>query len=187
MNAIFFWEKSGGLTLAHKCNPYGPLLSLSMKKQGIQLELGDYAFEKEELENKRETTEVLHINWLHHFYRADDLQTAVKRLHHFVENLHVARALNYRIIWTMHNFYPHERPFPELDHLAQLTLCRLANHVIAHCKYSADLAAKHFYRTENLHVLTIPRVYKSPLRHPPIRPRRRRTLSIHPRPGTRLG
>ena len=110
MNAIFFWEKSGGLTLAHKCNPYGPLLSLSMKKQGIQLELGDYAFEKEELENKRETTEVLHINWLHHFYRADDLQTAVKRLHHFVENLHVARALNYRIIWTMHNFYPPRTP-----------------------------------------------------------------------------
>ena len=153
MNAIFFWEKAGGLTLAHKCNPYGPLLALSMKKQGIQLELGDYAFEKEWLEQKRKTHDILHINWLHHFYRAADLQTAVTRLNHFVENLHFARALNYRILWTMHNFYPHERPFPELDHIIQLTMCQMADHVIAHCNYSADLARKYFYRTENLHVI----------------------------------
>ena len=53
----------------------------------------------------------------------------------------------------MHNFYPHERPFPELDHIIQLTMCQMADHVIAHCNYSADLARKYFYRTENLHVI----------------------------------
>lgn len=153
MNAIFFWEKAGGLTLSHKCNPYGPLLALAMQKQNIHLELGDYAFEKEYLKQKRQTHDVLHINWLHHFYRAEDLKTAVQHLHHFVENLHFARQLDYKIIWTMHNFYPHERPFPELDHLAQVTMCDLADHVIAHCNYSADLARQHFYRTQNLHVI----------------------------------
>ena len=119
MNALFFWEKAGGLTLEHKCNPYGPLLARAMAKKGVHLELGDYAFEKAYLEEKRKTYEVLHINWLHHFYRAEDLQTGVTRLNDFVEKLNFAKHLGYRIVWTMHNFYPHERPFPELDHTPQ--------------------------------------------------------------------
>jgi len=153
MNALFFWEKAGGLTLEHKCNPYGPLLARAMAKKGVHLELGDYAFEKAYLTEKRKTNDVLHINWLHHFYRAEDLQTSVKRLNDFVERLNFAKYLGYRVVWTMHNFYPHERPFPELDHLAQLSMCRLADHVVAHCGYAADLARTHFYRTKNLHVI----------------------------------
>ena len=53
MNVLFFWERAGGLTLNHKCNPYGPLLSLAFEKIGFHLELGDYAFEKEWLKEKR--------------------------------------------------------------------------------------------------------------------------------------
>ena len=49
MNAIFFWEEAGGLTLTDKCNPYGPLLALAMEKQGISVELGEYGFEKKYL------------------------------------------------------------------------------------------------------------------------------------------
>lgn len=153
MNALFFWENAGGLTLEHKCNPYGPLLAMAMAKQGVHLELGDYDFEKAYLEEKRKTYDVLHINWLHNFYRVEDLETAVKCVNNFVENLHFAKQLGYRIVWTMHNFYPHERRFPELDHLSQLSMCRLADEVVAHCDYAAGLARQHFYRTEHLHVI----------------------------------
>jgi len=153
MNALFFWEKAGGLTLEHKCNPYGPLLARVMAKLGVHLELGDYEFEKDYLEEKRKAFDVLHINWLHHFYRADDLETGVERLNVFVDRLHFAKHLGYRIVWTMHNFYPHERPFPELDHVAQLAMCGIADHVVAHCEYAANLAREHFYRTKKLHVI----------------------------------
>ncbi|NKB72747.1 MAG: glycosyltransferase [Candidatus Latescibacteria bacterium] len=153
MNVLFFWEKAGGLTLDHKCNPYGPLLSLAFKKIDIYLELGDYAFEKEWLRNKRKNFDVLHINWLHHFYRSEDLESGVKRLNDFAENIHYAHSLGYKIVWTVHNRYPHERPFPELDHLAQLMMSQAADEVIAHCKYSADLVREHFYRTEHLHII----------------------------------
>ncbi|MFT5367980.1 MAG: beta-1,4-mannosyltransferase [Candidatus Latescibacterota bacterium] len=153
MNALFFWEKAGGLTLEHKCNPYGPLLALAMATLDVHLELGDYAFEKAYLEHKRETHDVLHFNWIRHFYLAEDLETAVARLNKFVENVNYAKRLGYRIVWTMHNFYPHERRFPELDHLAQLSMCRLADHVVTHCGYAADLAREYFYRTEDLHVI----------------------------------
>lgn len=153
MNALFFWERAGGLTLAHKCNPYGPLLARAMAKLGVHLALGDYEFEKAYLEEKRETFDVLHINWLHHFYRADDLESGVTRLNAFVDRLHFAKRLGYRIVWTMHNFYPHERPFPELDHLAQVSMCGVADHVVAHCGYAANLARRYFYRTKSLHVI----------------------------------
>ena len=153
MRVIFFWERAGGLTLSHRCNPYGPLLARALEKLDIYLELGDYAFKKQDLKSKRNDFDALHINWLHHFYRADDLETAVKRLNEFAENLYYAQSLGYRIIWTMHNLYPHERPFPELDHLAQLIMCRVADEVIAHCNYAADLARRYFYRTDHLHVV----------------------------------
>ena len=153
MRAFFFWEKAGGLTLAHRCNPYAGLLALALEKRGISLELGDYALGKDWLEAGRKDHEVLHLNWLHHFYRSADLETTVRGYAQFADNLAFARALGYRIVWTVHNLYPHERPFPEMDHAARLTVSRLAHEVIAHCHYAADAARRLFHRTENLHVI----------------------------------
>ncbi|OGG57261.1 MAG: hypothetical protein A3F84_24345 [Candidatus Handelsmanbacteria bacterium RIFCSPLOWO2_12_FULL_64_10] len=153
MRAFFFWERVGGLTLDYPCNPYAGLLARALEKRGVHLELGDYAFEQAWLRSHRAEYEVLHLNWLHHFYRADDLDATLKRYARFVENLTFARALGYRIVWTMHNLYPHERPHPEVDHLARLLVCQMADAVIAHCEYAAGLARRLFYRTGSLHVI----------------------------------
>lgn len=153
MKVLFFWESVGGLTLQHRCNPYAGLLAQALDKRDVHLELGDYAFERDWLERRRADHEILHLHWLHLFYRADDLQTTVKRYCHFAENLTFARQLGYRIVWTMHNFYPHDRPFPEVDHLVRLLVCRLADAVIAHCHYAADLAQKRFYYNGAVHVI----------------------------------
>ena len=153
MNVFFFWEPVGGLTLKHRCNPYAGLLALALEKLDIHLELGKYAFERDWLEKNRTDFDVLHLNWLHHFYKADDLTSAVKRYTRFAENLLFARSLGYRIIWTVHNLFPHERPYPELDRLANLTVSQVAHEVIAHCEYAADLMRKMYFRTENLYVI----------------------------------
>ena len=153
MRVFFFWERVGGLTLAHKCNPYGPLMANAMAKRDIHFTLGDYAFDQDWLKANRKDYDVLHFNWVRHFYLADTLEEAITRYSRFTENLRYAKRLGYRIIWTMHNLYPHERQYPELDHMAHLNMCRIADHVIAHCNYSADLCKKHFYRTRNLHVI----------------------------------
>lgn len=154
MKAFFFWEEAaGGLTLEHRCNPYAGLLALALEKLDIHLELGKYAFEREWLESNRKDFEVLHFNWPHHFYRGDDLQTTIKRYSQFAENLEFAKRIGYRIVWTMHNLYPHERPFPEVDHMGRLLISRAADAVIAHCNFAAELARKTFYRRHNLHVI----------------------------------
>ncbi len=154
MNAFFFWEEAaGGLTLEHRCNPYAGLLARALERLDIHLELGRYAFEREWLESNRKEYEVLHLNWPHHFYRADDLETTINRYSKFADNLTFAHRIGYRIVWTMHNLYPHERPFPEVDHMGRLLITQIADDVIAHCDYAADLARRKFYRSHNLHVI----------------------------------
>ena len=107
MKVFFFWEDVGGLTLAHRCNPYAGLLALALARRGIELELGDYTFSRQWLRENRDEVSILHLNWLHQFYREDDLAATRKRYDHFAANLSYARELGYRIVWTMHNLYPH--------------------------------------------------------------------------------
>ncbi|MFT5366591.1 MAG: beta-1,4-mannosyltransferase [Candidatus Latescibacterota bacterium] len=154
MNAFFFWEPVGGLTLQHKCNPYAGLLAQELEKLDIRLELGKYALEKSWLEENRKTFDVLHLHWLHYFYRRDTLENSVADYEKFAENLTYAKkVLGYKIVWTLHNVYPHERPFPPLDHCARLLVCELADAVLCHCEYAKGIAEKLFHRTENVHVI----------------------------------
>ena len=153
MNVAFYWEPVGGLTLQHKCNPYAGLLSLELAKDDIHLELGDYAFTKPWLDENRSQIDVLHFHWLHYFYRRDSLESSVKQYGQFAENLAYAKKLGYRVVWTLHNLYPHERPYPDLDHLARLLVSRLADHVITHCDYGKEKAAELFYREHDITTL----------------------------------
>lgn len=154
MNILYFWEKrAGGLTLDHKCNPQAGILYQALKKHDIHLEYGDYSFGKRMLEERREVCEVIHFNWLHYFYRFEDLETATRKYARFVENLHYAKKLDYRIVWTMHNLFPHERPYPPIDRAARFLISNLADTIVCHCNYGAELVKKFFFRKANIHII----------------------------------
>ena len=145
MNALYFWEPRPGLSLDDHCNPYGPLLAQALAKRSIHLEWTSYDITIEELAARRADFDVLHLNWLQHFYRGSTLADALAAYARFAELLTRARKLGYRIVWTLHNRYPHERPHPHLDHLAQLLVCRLAHAVTAHCHHAAGLLRDEFH------------------------------------------
>ena len=128
-------------------------MAKELEKLDIHLELGDYSFEKEWLETHRSTYDILHFNWLHWFYRLTTLEETVARYARFSENLAYAKSLGYKIVWTLHNRYPHERPFPQVDHLARLMVGQVADAVVAHCNYGAEIARRLFYREKDLHVI----------------------------------
>ncbi|MDP6037639.1 MAG: glycosyltransferase, partial [Candidatus Latescibacteria bacterium] len=154
MLAFFFWEPVGGLTLQHKCNPYAGLLALELEKMDIFLELGEYDLDKSWLERNRKNYDILHLHWLHYFYRRDSLESSVAAYGAFAENLTYAKkVLGYKIVWTLHNEYPHERPYPDLDHAARLLVCELADAVLCHCNYARGIAERLFHRTENVYVV----------------------------------
>jgi beta-1,4-mannosyltransferase len=152
MRAIFFWE-AAGLSL-DRANPYGALLGRALAGVGVELVAGH----GEELtagwvRANQGVVDVLHLNWPHYLYDAPDLAGRLARAAALIDNLALARTLGYKIVWTVHNLYPHETLSRELDHLVRLAISSLSTAVIVHCDHARRLVQQHFHRTANLWVI----------------------------------
>lgn len=152
MRSVFFWE-AAGLSL-DRANPYGGLLARAMREVGVELEAGQpETLTKEWLHANQGEIDVLHLNWPNYMYDGAELAERLARCTELIDNLALARLLGYRIVWTVHNLYPHETISRELDHLAQVAITHLANAVIVHCHHARELVRKHFHRTEGVFVV----------------------------------
>jgi beta-1,4-mannosyltransferase len=153
MKVLFFWEPSG--VSLDRANPYGGLLGQAIRALGHEFEPGfrehlSPAF----LERQRGALNVLHINWPSGLYADPDPQVAVARASELLSGLNQARSLAMKVVWTMHNLYPHESTLPELDRLVRLGITACADSVIVHCEHARTLLQRHFFRDHR--VFTIP-------------------------------
>ena len=153
MRAVFYWGRAGlGF---EKNNPYGPLLARAMAGVGVELEAGyDEDLSESWLMENRGRVDILHLNWPSYMYNADDAGESVRKCAALIGHLTRARFLGYRVVWTVHNLYPHERPHPGLDRLARLAITQIATALIVHCEYGRGQVAAHFHRTHG--IFTIP-------------------------------
>jgi glycosyltransferase involved in cell wall biosynthesis len=87
----------------------------------------------------RGEVDVLHLHWLHVFYRREGspLRSVFLALC-FAKMLLFARLLGYRLVWTMHNAQPHDSPTPLADRIAHLAAMNLAE-VVIHCEAARPL------------------------------------------------
>ena len=125
-------------------NPYLDLLETSLREIGINVypTKVDRPFYWWLKQHQREIN-VLHFHWLHHIYHQNTYRESVTRLLKFGMQLSYAKLLGYRIVWTLHNLYPHERPRPHLDQWMRWLILRFADAVIVHC----HAAKSTFYQT----------------------------------------
>jgi beta-1,4-mannosyltransferase len=150
--AVFFWEQ-GGIAIDHpRVNPYGGLLARGLASHGVILEPG-WEITPEWVRAQHPRVQVLHLNWVHKFYAHPDPAERRRRFRAFAAGLLQARRLGIRIVWTMHNLYPHETHDAVLDRQARRLVCRLAHAVIAHCPHAAGLLAAHFGRRRDVYVI----------------------------------
>ncbi len=152
MRSVFYWE-AAGLAL-DRANPYGGLLARAMAEVGVDMVAG-HAGDLDEawlLENRHQV-DVLHLNWPHTMYQASDLESLVSRCAALIDHLSRARSLGYKIVWTVHNLYPHETANHEMEHLMRLAITHLANALIVHCQRARALVEKHFFRTDEVFVI----------------------------------
>lgn len=153
LRAVVYWGIEG-LSL-QRSNPYGGLLADAMTGLGAELVAG-YDSELNEgwlLENQGRV-DVLHLHWPHYMYNALDLDDCVSRCSGLIEQLARARSLGYKIVWTVHNLYPHESGHFELHRLARIAITHLATALIVHCERARALVQAHFFRRNG--VFTIP-------------------------------
>ena len=149
MRSVFYWE-AAGLSL-DRGNPYGGLLAHALARLDVELVAGYFADLSESwLLKNQHNVDVLHLNWPYHMYKAADLAEAVSRCTELISHLVHARTLGYKVIWTVHNLYPHDTPHPDLDRLARLAITGLATAIIVHCRHARGLVKQHFHREEGV-------------------------------------
>lgn len=139
-----------------RTNPYGPSLVEGLEKLGLEFEFSE-RIDARWLLQKRKEIQILHHNWPSYEYKQARQKDRPLKVYPlwvaFVARLAFARLLGYKIVWTMHNLYPHNTTYRHLDHLARLALCRFSNSIIVHCQHAKRLAAEHFGRTERVYVI----------------------------------
>jgi glycosyltransferase involved in cell wall biosynthesis len=152
MRVAFFYNQERLPPSHPQTNPYGPLLSAALEQRGVEIEFA-LNLDDRFLQEHRGKIDILHLNWPHYDYYDDDAAVMERQLAVFVHRLETARDLGYKVVWTAHNLYPHNRRHRALDHEGRLALCRLANAVIAHCAAAAEAVKETFGRTERLFVI----------------------------------
>jgi beta-1,4-mannosyltransferase len=114
-------------------NPYQRLLYEQLERHGLALEPVQ-RLRATWLWSARHTVGRLHFHWPQTYYHDARLGGAVSwvRLGLFAGRLGAARALGYRIAWTVHQVYPHESPSRRLDRAAGRVLAAASDVLIVH-------------------------------------------------------
>jgi glycosyltransferase involved in cell wall biosynthesis len=146
MQVLALWE-TAGLSLT-RANPYAGLLARAMEKHGVHTEAGYFEnLTPEWIRANRGKVDVLHVHWPWAIYRGATLEETIKRCAAVVDAFVLARSLGYKVVWTMHNLYPHDTQNLDLDHLARLAITSCASAVIVHCVHARRLLERKFHRT----------------------------------------
>lgn len=143
-------------------NPYQSLLYRDLENHGIEVVHGAQ-FTTRWLWRNRRDIDVLHLHWPQGFYRVGrpprDLTKHLSffKFAQFMLRLAVGRGLGYRLVWTIHQVYPHEILHRVLDRLVPLILSRAAHALIAHDEPTAVHASRRLrLRRAAVHVAPLP-------------------------------
>lgn len=134
-------------------NPYWEQLQASMEQQGVEfVQTHDKLYlQWRWLVRNHRRIDVIHLHFLQHHYAADDKRASAKLLIKFIAKMILAKLLRYRIVWTLHNLYPHEKLQPEyIGRLAYIFMAQFADAVIVHCEHARAALAREFHRRKNV-------------------------------------
>lgn len=143
-------------------NPYQGLFYRGLEEFEISV-VPDARFKLTWLVHRRREVDVLHIHWPQAFYRVRRRprwmmrRLSIFKFAYFVVRLAAARAMGYRLVWTIHQVYPHEIKNERLDRMAPIILGRACHAFIAHDDHTASLAKQELdVPDRKLHVIPHP-------------------------------
>ncbi|MBM4436798.1 MAG: glycosyltransferase [Actinobacteria bacterium] len=152
LRGAYFWAPGSFVWRGQRNNPYAGLLAAALRTYGVALEACADS-DLGAIWRLRRSHRLLHFNWLPRFYEHPHPVWALLRIGRFAGALVLARLLGYRLVWTMHNLYPHEMVHPRYDRWARWLITRAAHAVICHCQQARALAIQHYGRRNGYHVI----------------------------------
>ena len=123
-------------------NPYLRLLYGHLAAEGFEL-VDDPRFSLMWLWRARSSVAFLHFHWPESLYRYGRGPARLRGLFSWVKlvlfaaRLSAARTLGYRLVWTIHQVFPHESSDRVLDRRAARLLARTCHLLIAHDRWTA--------------------------------------------------
>jgi len=135
----------------YKDNLYWEPLKEGLEQKGVEFSSSDHKIylNRGWLLGHRSRVDIIHLHHIEPQYAAERPLPSAHRLARYAGKLLLARLLGYRIVWTVHNLYPHEQPRPSsFDHLA--------NAVMVHCSFARDFIGKVYLRRRNVFTLEHP-------------------------------
>jgi glycosyltransferase involved in cell wall biosynthesis len=130
-----------------EANPYRKLLYERLGERGFRL-VPTPRLRLSWLWTERRTVGFLHFHWPEGYWRHDRGASSLRRPLSYVRmclflwRLVTARALGYRIVWTIHQVYPHEPGNRQLDRRGAFLLARISHLRVAHDPATAEAARR---------------------------------------------
>jgi beta-1,4-mannosyltransferase len=127
-------------------NPYQELLANALRSAGVNTVAISRPTLREAMAIRRDS-DIIHVHWLEYLVRTDSSRklshpiTLVKSVHLLLA-LWLMRLRGVRVVWTVHNLFPHETRYHRLELWLERRVARLARVVIAHSSHAARLVER---------------------------------------------
>ena len=136
-------------------HPYLRLLREGLERHGVIVDRNTKWFPVR-LFHKYRSKPVLHFHWPSLFYQSKKFPLlTIYRFPLFIVFAYIAKILNYKIVWTVHNLYPHETVLPSfLEHwLRGVWARRFVDHMIAHCPSAEKMLRREFKTDKPVNII----------------------------------
>ena len=90
--------------------------------------------------NKKITNGIVYFNRLKRFYKSDDIKTAET----FLKDIDTLIANGWKIVWTLHNFFPIDRKITNVDEFVTKEFIKKCNIVFTVSEYMKRSIKKHY-------------------------------------------
>src|SRR5471030_851264 len=100
---------------------------------------------------------LLHLHWPHRLYSKNSSEGNLVTSEKFLSLLGHAQEVGTKVVWTMHNLWPHESLKSELELRLRKELATRSSAIIVHGKFAAEQAIRLFQApADRIHVVSHP-------------------------------
>ncbi|PAE17932.1 hypothetical protein CHH91_00040 [Virgibacillus sp. 7505] len=130
---IWMWPKTS------TTNMYSELLSSSLERNGHSVEhfRWIYLF-------KLKKGEILHFHWIHRMYQSNIYLVQLFKIFIMIITLIFLKFKGIKLIWTVHNLYPHKLKYKKAEKFARKMVMFFCNNLIAAGEFIKDEIIKEY-------------------------------------------
>jgi beta-1,4-mannosyltransferase len=125
-----------------------------LQKYGIELlDTKKTSFSKEWLDENKNNVDVVHFHWPAYIYSKSDFKEFFDSMIGFIGLLRLAKKYKIKIVWTVHNLFPHERNNMLLEYITRLSLCWYTDALFVHFWGAKERIKRLFFKKSNVYVI----------------------------------